>query len=104
MARELAYTARRVDAVEAQEIRLVNNAFGSVEELVRAVDNMAALIASKSPLAVRGSKEMITYARDHSVADGLNYIATWNAAMLLSTDLEEALAAQREKRNAQFRG
>jgi hypothetical protein len=25
---------------------------------------------------------MITYARDHSVADGLNYIATWNAAML----------------------
>jgi enoyl-CoA hydratase/carnithine racemase len=103
MARELAYTARRVDAVEAQEIRLVNKAFGSVEELVRAVDNMAALIASKSPLAVRGSKEMITYARDHSVADGLNYIATWNAAMLLSADLEEALAAQREKRNAQFR-
>ena len=38
---------------------------------------------------------MITYARDHSVADGLNYVATWNAAMLLSADLAEAGLAQR---------
>ena len=55
------------------------------------------------PLALRGCKEMITYARDHTVADGLNYVATWNAAMLLSTDLDEALAAGREKRAAKFR-
>jgi enoyl-CoA hydratase len=46
---------------------------------------------------------LITYARDHTVADGLNYVATWNAAMLLSTDLDEALAAGREKRAAKFR-
>ena len=45
---------------------------------------------------------MITYARDHSVADGLNYVATWNAAMLLSADLDEALAAARERRPAKF--
>ncbi len=52
----------------------------------------------RSPLAVRGCKEMITYARDHSLADGLNHVATWNAAMLLSADLPEALAAARERR------
>ena len=46
---------------------------------------------------------MLNYARDHSVADGLNYIATWNAAMLLSSDLPEALAAARERRKPQFR-
>jgi enoyl-CoA hydratase len=46
---------------------------------------------------------MITYARDHTVADGLNYVATWNAAMLLSADLGEALAAGREKRAPKFR-
>jgi enoyl-CoA hydratase len=103
MARELAHTARRVGAAEAQQIRLVNRACGSVQDLAAAVAGMAALIASKPPLALRGTKEMITYARDHSVADGLNYIATWNAAMLLSSDLEEALAAQREKRAARFR-
>ena len=64
---------------------------------------LAATLAAKPPLALRGCKEMITYARDHTVADGLNYVATWNAAMLLSTDLDEALAAGREKRAPKFR-
>jgi hypothetical protein len=45
---------------------------------------------------------MITYARDHPVADGLNYIATWNAAMLLSKDLVEAGRAMAEKRTPKF--
>jgi enoyl-CoA hydratase len=47
-------------------------------------------------LAIRGSKEMLVYSRDHSVADGLNYIATWNAAMFLSADLDEAMTAAKE--------
>src|SRR5689334_16871577 len=80
MARELAYTARKVDAAEAREIRLVNRVFESQEALREGVRAIAADIASKAPLAVRGVKEMITYARDHSIADGLNYNATWNAA------------------------
>jgi hypothetical protein len=46
---------------------------------------------------------MITYARDHSVADGLDRVATWNAAMLLSSDLGEALAALRERRAPRYR-
>jgi len=46
---------------------------------------------------------MVNYARDHSVADGLNYIATWNAAMLMSEDLTEAMAAARAKREPKFR-
>jgi hypothetical protein len=33
---------------------------------------------------------MLNYARDHSVADGLDHVATWNAAMLLSEDLMAA--------------
>ena len=45
---------------------------------------------------------MITYARDHSVVDGLNYIATWNAAMLMSKDLFEAGAAAMQKRAPNF--
>jgi enoyl-CoA hydratase len=54
-------------------------------------------------LAIRGSKEMLVYSRDHSVADGLNYIATWNAAMFLSADLDEAMTAAKENRAAKFR-
>ncbi|WP_328804826.1 crotonase/enoyl-CoA hydratase family protein [Noviherbaspirillum galbum] len=102
MARELSYTARRFSAAEAREMRLVNRVYATVEELTSGVDELARSIAAKSPLAVRGTKEMITYMRDHSIEDGLNYIATWNAGMLLSADLEEALAAQREKRGAVF--
>jgi hypothetical protein len=46
---------------------------------------------------------MITYSRDHSVADGLNYVATWNAAMLLSDDLQEAMMANMGKRPPVFK-
>jgi enoyl-CoA hydratase len=103
LARELAYTGRKVDGDEAQAIRLVNRCFESREALGSGVAEIAASIAAKSPLSIRGCKEMITYARDHSVADGLNYIATWNAAMLLSEDLGEALAAAKEKRAPVFK-
>ena len=102
MARELAYTGRMFGGDEAKDMRLVNRCFGSPEALHSGVTELAQLIASKSPLAIRGSKEMITYARDHSVADGLNYIATWNAAMLLSADLQEAGRANLEKRSPKF--
>ncbi len=103
MARELAYTGRNFDGAEAREICLVNRCFDTPEALHEAVLEIARTIATKSPLAVRGSKEMITYARDHSVADSLNYIATWNAAMLMSEDLMEAGKAGMEKRAPVYR-
>ena len=101
--RELAYTGRTFDAAEARSIGLVNRVFDSREALVAGVREIAATIAAKSPLSIRGTKEMITYARDHSVADGLNYIATWNAAMLMSNDLTEAMTANLAKRTPTFK-
>lgn len=103
MARELAYTGRFFDGEEAKAIRLVNRCFDSPGTLQAGVLDIALGIAAKSPLAVRGCKEMITYARDHGVADGLNYVATWNAAMLLSADLSETRRALMEKRAPVFR-
>ena len=63
---------------------------------------MAAAIAAKSPLTVRGIKQALNYGRDHRVADGLEQVATWNAAMLLSADTQEAIAAAMQKRQPQF--
>ena len=100
--RELAYTGRNFDGAEAQAIGLVNRIFESPEALLAGVREIAASIAAKSPLAIRGTKEMLNYGRDHSVADGLNYVATWNAAMLMSADLDEAIAAMRDKREPRF--
>lgn len=104
MARELAYTGRKFSAAEALEMRLVNRVFDSREALQAGVREIATTIAAKSPLSIRGTKEMITYARDHTVADGLTYVATWNAAMLLSNDLQEAMMANMGKREPVFKG
>lgn len=101
--RELAYTGRKFDAQEAKEMGLVNRVFESREALYAGVHEIAATIAAKSPLSIRGTKEMITYARDHSVADSLNYIATWNAAMLMSQDLTEAMMSNMAKKAPSFK-
>ncbi|MBS0291965.1 MAG: crotonase/enoyl-CoA hydratase family protein [Proteobacteria bacterium] len=103
LARELAYTGRVFDAREARDLGLVNRVFATREALHEGVQQIAASIAAKSPLSIRGTKEMLNYARDHSVADSLNYIATWNAAMLQSQDLERAMAAATNRQAPQFK-
>jgi len=102
LVRELAYTGRRLEAEEARRAGLVNRVFDDAGGMLAGVAEIAAEIASKSPLAVQGSKEMLNYGRDHSVAEGLNYVATWQAGMFLSADLEEAMRAQAEKRTPRF--
>ena len=103
IARELAYTGRNFEAEEARQIGLVNRLFESREALYAGVREIAVTIAAKSPLSIRGTKEMITYARDHSVADSLNYIATWNAAMLMSQDLTEAMRSNMARKAPSFK-
>lgn len=102
MTRELAYTGRQIDACEAETLGLVNRVFASNSALTAAVYELAQTIAAKSPLATRGLKEVMNYSREHSVADSLNHVATWNAALLLSGDLNECITAQRERRPPSF--
>ncbi len=98
MVAEMAYTARKVSGTEAASIGLTNRSFANQDELMKGVIEIACQIASKSPLSVRGIKEVLRYAKDHSVDDSLQQIATWNAAMILSDDLTEAFKASLEKR------
>lgn len=100
--RELAYTGRDMGAQEARDLGFLNQVFEDRETMMREVTNIARDIASKSPLAIRGSKEILLYSRDHSVAEGLNYIATWNAGMLSQADLQAGMLAQMEKKQAQY--
>jgi enoyl-CoA hydratase len=100
--RELAYTGRDMGAEEAREVGFVNRVFEDRETMLREVTAIARNIAKKSPLAVRGTKEMLLYSRDHSVAQGLNYIATWNSGMLCQADLTAGMQAQMEKKQAVY--
>ena len=104
LVREMAYTGRTVEGKEAQNIGIVNLSFTDKYTMMEEVMKIAENIAQKSPLAIRGTKHILLHTRDHSVADGLNYMATWNAAMLLSADLQEAFEAKMMKRESKFEG
>jgi enoyl-CoA hydratase len=100
--REMAYTGRRLKADKAKEIGLVNEVFPDHESLLAHVMETARLIAAKNPVAVSGSKVMINYARDHTIRDGLDYIATWQTGMFPPAHMMEAFRAKAEKRDADF--
>lgn len=101
-ARQMSYTAERIGAAKAKEIGLVNEVYADKEALLEGVMQIAGQIARHSPLAVTGCKTMITYARDHSTADALDYILAWNAGMLRTEDIREAYMAKTEKREPKF--
>ena len=100
--KELAYTGRRWTAAEAQAAGFVNAVYPDHESLVEGVLDVAGQIATKSPAAVWGSKRSINYSRDHSVSDGLEFIANWDAAMFDTDDMGEAFGARSEKRTPDF--
>jgi enoyl-CoA hydratase len=100
--RELAYTGRRMPAAEAKAVGLVNEVFADHDALLDGVLGIARTIASKSPLAIYGSKEMITYTRDHSTVDSLNHIATWQSGMFQPSEMLESFTARAEKRDGEF--
>ncbi|KPC25584.1 Enoyl-CoA hydratase [Pseudomonas syringae pv. cilantro] len=102
MLRELAYTGRTVGAEEAQRIGLVNRTFDDPASLLEGVFALARDIAGKSPIAIEGTKQMISYMRDHRVEDGLEHVALWNAAMLQSPDLKLAMVAHMSKQKPIF--
>ena len=99
---ELALTGRNFDGQTSQSIGLVTQSFGSREELDNHVLKVAEEIASKSPLVTRGIKKMLLYKRDHTVKDSLDYMASYNSAMLFSNDLTESFSAYVEKRKPQY--
>ena len=101
---ELAYTGKDITAERAMAIGLVNNVSADADAVVADARAMAAEIAGNSPLAVQGTKTVLTAGEGRSVAEGLDYVATWNAAFLSSDDLMEAMAAFMEKRPGTFTG
>ena len=99
--KELAYTARRFEAAEAHKMGLITRVY-TKDALIPETVKLAKFIASKSPLAVTGTKVNLNYARDHTVTEGLAHVALWNAAMVQSGDVPKAAQASFQKKNAVF--
>ncbi|MGB0658473.1 MAG: crotonase/enoyl-CoA hydratase family protein, partial [Gammaproteobacteria bacterium] len=95
--RDLALTGRKMKAYEAEKYGLISAIFDDQESMLDHAMDTARAIASKSPLAISGIKEIINYSRDHSVDESLNYVALWNAAMKYEDDLKETFLAKMEK-------
>ena len=102
VARELAFTGRRMPAQRAYDVGLVQEVFPGHETLLEGTLSIAQEIASKSPLAIWGTKVAMNYARDHSVDDSLDQIASWQSGMFQPADMMEAFTAKAEKRDPVF--
>lgn len=101
---EMVYSGRDIDAARAFRIGLVNDVYADRDATVNAALDLATAIASNSPLVVQGAKRILKAGERRSVAEGLDYVAVWNAAFLLSDDLDEAMKAFAEKRKPDFKG
>ncbi|XP_037675932.1 delta(3,5)-Delta(2,4)-dienoyl-CoA isomerase, mitochondrial isoform X1 [Choloepus didactylus] len=95
---ELAFTARKMMADEALDSGLVSQVFTDQETLLDAAFALAAEISSKSPVAVQGTKVNLVYSRDHSVAEGLNFMRSWNMSMLQTENIMKSVQALMEKK------
>lgn len=100
--RELALTGRKFAVEEASKYGFVNGIEEDRDATIKAAMEMATLIASKSPLAVSGTKAVLNHSRDHSIRDGLEYVATWNSGQLLGVDLMKAATAALTRETVEF--
>ncbi|XP_067680034.1 delta(3,5)-Delta(2,4)-dienoyl-CoA isomerase, mitochondrial-like [Haliotis asinina] len=100
--RELVYSVRKFYADEALSMGFVSRIFPDKQAMVEGALELAVLIASKSPIAVQGSKVSLVYSRDHGVADGLKHIRVWNQGMLQSEDLIKSAMAAMAKETATY--
>ena len=79
-------------AFKAKKIGLLNDCFLTRKRLYKKSYELAKQIASLPPHAVQGTKTTINYARDHTVAEGLEQIAQMNSVLLNSPTMNEELS------------
>ena len=82
IAAELALTARPFDGKEAHRIGLVNEALSNNDQLAYRVGQTADRIAAKPPKIVAGIKATLLHQRNHSLTEGLEFVATYSAGLM----------------------
>jgi hypothetical protein len=102
LVKELAYTGRRLSADKALAHGLVNEVLPTHEATVAAALQAAKEIASKPPVAIWGTKQVLHYARDHSTEDSLRHMGWLQGAIWSNANVREAISAMQQKREANY--
>lgn len=100
--KEVSLSARVFGAEEAYRVGFVSHVLENKEKALEAAFKLAGLIATKSPIAVQGTKELLNHARDHNVADSLRYTGVWNSAAIQTSDVQRAMLSGLKKTTPTF--
>jgi enoyl-CoA hydratase/carnithine racemase len=102
-AKELIFTGRRVDAVEAERIGLVNQVC-EPKDLMEECREMAAMICATGPIAIEQAKYAINHGIETDIATGLEIESKAYWVTIPTEDRLEGLAAFKEKRKPVYKG
>jgi enoyl-CoA hydratase len=100
--RELAYLGTSLTAERAERLGFINAVLPDAGALTAAALEMAQAIAAKAPLAIAGSKAAVTYARDHTVAEGLEWAALMQGSIWNTVDILAAIQGRMTRTPAEF--
>jgi enoyl-CoA hydratase len=101
VAKDLILTGRLVDADEALRIGLVN---GVHDPVLEKASEVAALLASKSPVALAAAKRVTNHALQGDHVDNLQREAREFGDLFATEDAKEGMTAFAEKREPRFVG
>jgi enoyl-CoA hydratase/carnithine racemase len=103
LAMELVLTGRRIDALEAQRIGIVNRVTKKREWLDNAVE-LAGVVARRPPIAVRLGKQAVLAAEETAMTAGLEHERRLYELAMATEDRGEGMTAFIEKRKPEFKG
>jgi enoyl-CoA hydratase len=101
LANELLFSGKIIDAAEASRIGLVNRVVGQ-EKLMAECRELALLISSRGPSAVRLCKEVVNNGMEMDLRRACSYEADLFALCFAGGEQKEGMAAFLEKRSPKF--
>jgi len=100
--KEVCLSARIFSGEEAFRVGFVSHVLNTKAEALAKGMEIAKLLATKSPVAVQSTKELLNHARDNTVADSLRYTGAWNSAAIQTADVEKAMLSGIKKTRPTF--